>query len=69
MKAKIDDARTKRHISKIDDLVGTSTVADTEEWETKVIWPDMSVLEDSRDWDDNSEDAEENIHDEEDDEE
>lgn len=69
MKAKIDDERTKRHISKIDDFVGTSTVADTEEWETKLIWPDMSVLEDSRDWDDSSEDAEENIRDEEDDEE
>lgn len=68
MKAQIDNARTKKHISKIDDLLGGSPIAESQQWETKVTWPDMSILEDNFNWDNGTEDAEEDIHDGEEDE-
>jgi hypothetical protein len=64
MKAQIDDAQTKKHISKIDDLLGASPVAESQQWKTKAIWPEMSILEDDCNWDDETQDAED-IHDEE----
>lgn len=62
--AQIGDARTKKHISKMDNLVDASPKAESQQWETEVTWPDMSILEDNCSWEDDTEDAEEDIYDE-----
>ncbi|KAG1144430.1 hypothetical protein G6F37_006852 [Rhizopus arrhizus] len=48
----------------MDDLLGASPVAESQQWKTKAIWPEMSILEDNCNWDDETKDAED-IHDEE----
>lgn len=51
MMSQIDDSRTKKHINKIDVLMGANPKDKTNQWETKVIWPDMSTLGDGCDGD------------------
>lgn len=64
LKTQVETSKAKKHVSKIDDLLNTSHVAESQHWETKVIWPDKSVLEEIYKWDNDAEDDEENIHDE-----
>lgn len=63
MKAKFDTARVKKHVGKIDDLLDTSPVIESQNWETKVFWPDESILDDNCKQNNDSKNDEENIHD------
>lgn len=58
-KAQVNDARTKKYVNKIDGLLGASPVVKSQQWETKVIWPNMKVLEDSFNQDDEEEESNE----------
>lgn len=58
MKTQVDNAKTNKHINKINDLLSESFTVDAQTWKTSVRWPDQSVLENDSDWD-NDEEGEE----------
>lgn len=51
MKIQVDNTKTKKHTNKINDLLGVSSPTETQTWETRVQWPNVSVLEDFSEWD------------------
>ncbi|KAL4215207.1 hypothetical protein AB4K20DRAFT_1954043 [Rhizopus microsporus] len=58
--AQVNGVRTKKHVNKIDDLLGASPVVESQQWETqRLSGPDMKILEDNFNWDDEEEESNE----------
>lgn len=69
MKTQVDNAKNKKHINKINDLLSESSKVNAQTWKTSVPWPDQSVLENDSDWDNDEEGEEYEEQDEEEEEE
>ncbi len=55
MKNQVGNDKTKKHINKINGLLSVGSKAATQTWDTSVRWPDLSVLENEFNWDNDEE--------------
>lgn len=55
MKSQIDRSKTRKHINKIEDILGTTSAAETPQCDSNILWPDLSILDNKSNWDDEEE--------------
>ncbi|KAI9254728.1 hypothetical protein EDC94DRAFT_235812 [Helicostylum pulchrum] len=55
MKSQIDRSKTRKHINKIEDILGTTSAAETPQCNSNILWPDLSILDNKSNWDDEEE--------------